>query len=309
LGAAALKAAASPSPPSIPVSNLKTQDLYKQAVAVLGLPQDTLTLTLVDVLRYFSLSPDAALITRLRRELLAAGSASAPKTGREKAALEAKALAAAAAADKGLRLSPEALEEYAAATEPGAWFSGGHSRGRDKDNPKDNPDDWEEVPNGEELEDLYATAGGDGEKEDLLSYLNRIPGKSGRHWIVFPFKLKVKGIELSVSVRLLIKGSVFFTPGSRAPTIPAHLIVDIEGPQKRWRFILDKAGDGMSVMDILVGSACEGNLAQLKKEAERSFSGPGMEVRLREEDFAPGKGSSLFDPWRQEALYSVNKEV
>jgi hypothetical protein len=70
------------------------------------------------------------------------------------------------------------------------------------------------------------------------------------------------------------------------------LIVDIEGPEKRCRFILDKAGDGKSVMDILVDSPSGGNLAQLEKEAKKSLGGPEMEVRLR-----------------QEALFSINEEV
>jgi hypothetical protein len=279
--------------------------LYKQTAVFPGFPQDTLSFVLISAIRCFSLPPDAALLSRLRGDLLASGAASAPKTGREKAALEAKALAAAAAADKGLSLSPEALEEYAAAMEPDAWFSG--RRGQQPED--EDPSGRKETPDGEELEKWYAQAneiGKEGGKEGLLPWLNRFPGGNGQGWAVFPFKIRVRGTELRVSVRLLIKGHPFFASGKDAGQ--GHLIVDIEGPNQNWRFILEKNG-GKSVMDITVYPGLSGSpgsvedIKALEKEAEKFFG--GMEIRV----CGSGEAPSLTDQLYQEALPSVNERV
>jgi hypothetical protein len=273
--------------------------MYKQTAALLGLPQDTLSFVLISAIRCFSLPPDAALLTRLRGNLLASGAASAPKTGGEKAALEAKALAAAAAADKGLLLSPEALEEYAAAMEGGAWFSG-----RREGQPEDeDPPGREETPDGEELAKRYVQAnkaGQEGGKEGLLSWLNRLPGGNGQGWAVFPFKIKVRGVELRVSVRLLIKGHPFYASGKDAGQ--GSVIVDIEGPAQNWRFILEKTG-GKSAMDITLYPGQAGDIKALEKEAKKFFG--GMEVRVCGSSKAP----SLIEHLYQETLPSVNERV
>jgi hypothetical protein len=273
--------------------------LYTQTAALPGLPRDTLSFVLISAIRYFSLAPDAAFLTGLRGNLLASGAVPAPKTGREKAALEAKALAAAAAADKGLRLSPEALEDYAAAMEPAAWFSG---RREGRPDEEDAPD-REETPDGEELEKLYPKPNLSGEKgggEGVLSWLNRLPGRNGQGWAVFPFKIKVRGVELRVSVRLLIKGHPFVA--SRGDAGQGSVIVDIEGPARNWRFMLERTG-GKAVMDIAVYPGQERDIKALEKEAGRFFD--GMEIRARQS----GEALFLTGQWDQEALPSVNEEV
>jgi hypothetical protein len=290
--------------PSLSFPGANIQELYKQTAVCLGLPQDTLSFVLISAIRYFSLSPDAALLTRLRGELLASGAASAPKTGREKAAMEAKALALAAAEDKGLRLSPEALEEYAAAMEPGAWFSGGGGHGRQGSPKEEDLPDRAETPDGEELEKLYAKAGGIGEKsgkEGLLSWLNRLSGENGQGWVVFPFKIKVKGIELRVSVRLLIQEHLFCASGRAAGQ--GCLIVDVEGSAGNWRFILDRSGEGKSVMDIMVHPGQAADITILKREAEKFFDGSKIRVRKSDEVF------SLIEQLHLKALPCINEVV
>jgi hypothetical protein len=292
--------------PPLVFPDLKARELYKQPAAFLGLPQDTLSFVLISAIRYFFLPPDAALLSRLRGNLLASGAASAPKTGGEKTALEAKAIAAAAAADKGLFLSPEALEEYAAAIEGGAWFS---SRQEGQPEDEDLPD-REETPEGEELEKLYLKANRSQEKGGggVLSWLNRLPGRNGQGWAVFPFKIKVRGVELRVFVRLLIKGHPFFaSPGD---TGQGSLIVDIEGPAQNWRFILERIG-GKSIMDITVypgSSGSKRDIKALEKEAGKFFN--GMEIRVRRNGEAPSLVDQQYiDQRYQEALPSVNEEV
>jgi hypothetical protein len=275
-----------PSPFGAPTSfaGAQVQELHKQTAALLGLPQDTLSFVLISAIRCFSLAPDAALLGRLRGELLASGAASAPKTGREKAALESKALAAAATADKGLRVSAAALEEYAAAMEPGVWFSGGGGQG---------------PPEQEELKKLYAKANREGQ-EELLSWLNRLPGRNGQHWAVFPFKIKVGGVELKVSVRLLIQEDSFLVPGKNAGR--GCVIVDIEGLAQNWRFILDRSG-GKSVMDITVYSGQAADIKALEKEAGKFFG--GVEIRVQKSDEAPFLTGQVYS----EALPSINEKV
>jgi hypothetical protein len=290
--------------PAASSPGVNIQELYKQAAALLGLPQDTLGFALISAIRYFSLSPDAALLTRLRGDLLASGAASAPKTSREKAAMEAKALSVAAAADKGLCLSPEALEEYASAMDPGVWFSGGGERERQGPPEDGDPPDREETPEGEELEKLYAKTSRTGErggKEELLSWLNRLPGKNGQGWIVFPFKIKVRGVELRVSVRLLIKECLFRVSGRDAGQ--DCLIVDIEGSAQNWRFILDRSSEGKSVMDITVYPGQAGDINVLKREAEKFFGGSNIRVRKSDESL------SLIEQLHLKALPHINEVV
>jgi hypothetical protein len=87
----------------------------KQLALSLGLPTDKLSQLLLSFLRYFSLPLNPDMIARLRREALSfrdggkVQSAAQPR--------EASVLAAAAAADKGISLSPGALEQYIRAIE------------------------------------------------------------------------------------------------------------------------------------------------------------------------------------------------
>jgi hypothetical protein len=182
-----------------------------------------------------------------------------------------------------------------------AWVSGGGGR-EGRPDEEDAPD-REETPDGEELEKLYLNANRSREKggeEGPLPWLNRLPGRNGHGWAVFPFKIKVKGVELRVFVRLLIKGHPFFA--SPKDTGQGSLIVDIEGPAQNRRFILERTG-GKSVMDITVYPGEERDIKALEKEAERFFD--GMEIRVRQSGEAP----SFIDQWDQEALPSVNEEV
>jgi hypothetical protein len=188
--------------------------------------------------------------------------------------------------------------------EPGAWFSGGGEQGRQGSPEDEDPPDREETPGGEELEELYAKAnkiGEKGGKKGLLSWLNRLPGGNGQGWIVFPFKIKVRGIELRVSVRLLIKEYLFYTSGRDAGQ--GCVIVDVEGPAQSWRFILDRSGGGKPVMDITVYPGEAIDIKGLKREAEK-FLGR-MEIRVQKSDEAP----FLFDQLHIKALPYINERV
>ena len=94
----------------------------------LSLPPDSLSTAILSFVRFFSLPLEKNLLLQLRRESLGP-----PGGGKEPGLREARALGAAAAADKGLSLDPQALEEYARAIIGNGGFGAdpGGSEGRD----------------------------------------------------------------------------------------------------------------------------------------------------------------------------------
>jgi hypothetical protein len=278
----------SPVVPNPQASNPQFPDI-KQIVARLGLPQDTLNLSLLIFSRFLSVSPSPALIGSLRREIL---SSYKPPSG-EKAAsvaeanarLEARALAVLSAFDKGVSLAPEALERYARlfgiaigeeAFSPFADCNPGGGNPRKQNENQENPG----APDAEEIRAAAAAI-----KDDLLDTLNRLPGKNGQYWTVFPFKINIKGIELKIFIRIL----------NRVPLRSAHVVVDIAGPKRQWRCFLSSArGEGKNGRyraDISVYPEYP-DLESLRKEAERFLGNRAGEfcfddIRLRNGEEIP----------------------
>ena len=292
--------------PNLPVSNLLPQDpfsakavqtpveqsvfareIFKQTAAVLGFPWDTLSVALLAFARFFSLSPE--FLGTLRREILASGKPSSPGGAKEKAALEAKSLAAVIALDKGVVLSPEALESYANFL---VFPDGG----------KENSPDREEL----QLEELQNIAEEQAKGDDLLNFLNFLPGKNGQHWTVFPLKIKVRGIELSVFIRTLNRD--YSSVSSRlSPGESDYLIADIAGPKRQWRCFLKKKS-GKFRVDIRVYPEYQPRaLKHLSKEAERFFGTfDGFEeILVRNGEEVPSWVEDLCD----ERVTSRNEEV
>jgi hypothetical protein len=195
----------------------------------LGIPQDTLSEILLPLARHFLLPLEAAPLLKLRRQVLSA------KTRRE-----AAAMAASAAAAKGLELSPRGLERYAAAMDPGIPGDapgereepGEGENGENRENPGGS-----EYPRGQDLEKKAAML----DREDpLLSILNRVPGRDGRFMTVFPFTFSANGRVYRVSVRVLLNAG----PAAALPPEQSvdRMSVDIAGGSRRWVFSLDKPG-------------------------------------------------------------------
>jgi hypothetical protein len=280
------------------------REIFRHAAAVLGLPQDTLTSALLVFTRFFSLSPGGDFLQTLRREVLAAG-ASLAKDSRRQARIGAEALAAAAAADKGVKLSGEALENYAESlseprnTNSEGFFSG---QGEEKDDRRESP---EGCPGPEALRELFEKFAGSGEDGEIVGLLNRIPGKNGQRWVVWPFKVSAGGIDLRVLIRLLIgRASSSALPDCR----PGKLIADIAGPRRRWRFVLDNTGEGklkavISVFPEMAPAA----LKSLEREAGGFFGSLGAEVEILARN---GDDRFSFAEFLAgEVLPSVNEEV
>ena len=186
--------------------------------------------------------------------MLATGKASSPGTSGEKAALEAQAMAAVIAADKGVALSPEALARYAGFLLPPVLPVSG--------NKEHEPEENEKMPDPEEVQALAQE-----QENELLGFFNSIPGKNGQYWMVFPFNMTAKGTEYNVILRVLKKDFLMneFLPATGSEEI----IVDISGPKRQWRCFLAR-NSGNFRTDIRVYPECSPKgLELLQKEAER----------------------------------------
>ena len=229
------------------------KDLFRQAAATLGLPKDSLSAAILVFMRFFSLPLEPALIMQLRRDILASGKTSSPESPKESSALEAEALAAVIAEDKGVKLSPEALQRYAAYLVP-PEFPGPGGR-EEKDHER------QEAPTKDELQ---ALAEKDEQEDGLLDILNSLPGKNAQYWMVFPFTVSIKGTELRVFVRILKKEFIFPGEGDQ-------IIADISGPKRQWRCFLNQ-NNGKYRADIRVyPHYSPRGLKLLQREAERFF--------------------------------------
>lgn len=311
--------------PTIPA--IPARELFSQTAAALGLPGDTLSVTLLAFCRFFSISPDPALLKILRRELLESGMPSSPETAGEKAALEAEALGTLAALDKGVSLSPEALEQYSRffsppvfaepggegrGESPGGGTGGGASgggtsgggTGGGKERGKQSSRGGDEILNEKELR---AIAEEQAKKDTLLDVLNTLPGKNGQYWTVYPLKINIRGIELKVFVRILKKEH-------GASVDDGQLIADIAGPKRQWRCFVEKAA-GKFRADIRVYPALSPRaLKTLQKDAER-FLGEGAGIAGNFRGFGrilvqnSEEAPSWADALCAESLPSIDKKV
>ena len=280
-----------------PLPVLSGGEIYRTTAAALGLPQDVLSITLLTFARLFSLAPGADLMANLRKEVLGSGSSS-PKTEKEKAVLEAKALAAIAALDKGVILSRDSLEAYAAVADSGE-FSRKHKNQKDKQDFSEQ----KEEPETRDLQELFENFEQNGNDEHSLNFLNRIPGKNGQRWIVWPFNYSSGGTELKVLVRLLIKEPRINPLGSGG-----FIIADITGPKRNWHFFLNKSAEAKLEADISVFPALASkDLKALRKEMEDFFKNLAAEteVRIHNGEESP----SLAEELGNEIFPSINKEA
>jgi hypothetical protein len=307
----------------------------------LGLPQDKLSASIISFARYFSLPLNPGLLAQIRRESLSltpedparAEEGLSPK-GRETGSFKTTAaLAAAAAAAKGVTLSRGALEKYAAAADPeypaknpesrdrtadsggnsgggGSYGSGSGGRGREQG------EGSRQAPPGEQRRTGGALNAGDaagadtlrdkiisaGERDPLLNLLNRLPGKNGQRWIVIPFSVANEAGEFRVSLRILLHEAP--SGGS-----PGRLALDISGGDKngfRWLFIFDKPPMGDPRLQARLWPP-EGkkSLDFLKKELSRLLSLQQKQIILQND----GEFFLFETDYQDNVLPSVNKEV
>jgi hypothetical protein len=231
-----------------------------------------------------------------------------------------RTLGAAAAADKGVRLSAEALERYGAAINGEerreGTFSGegeGHA-GQDREHPREgelpfarkgggassspaDPADPAELR--KKIETIEAN-------QPLLRLLNRIPGKHGRRWIVLPFTFLSGGVEFRVSVRILLQNRDV-SASAAAERLGVDIVAGSGG--RHWLFVLDKAGKtekNSGPADFRAEITLNPPLsrsASLERELRKLLEPYAAAITLFQGEFVP-----LWDS-RDDVLPSVNEEV
>jgi hypothetical protein len=242
--------------------------LFRDLALSLGLPRDALTLSLLSLAKFFSLPLDPKLLLHLRQQALSLAPETAPhKSGGENGPdrpLRSAALAAAAAAGKGVVLSPEALGSYAAALavddRDGEAPEDGDGREDSPDPPGKDSGDPPDFADPRNRGGLFAER--IEERFPLLGILNRIPGRDGRRWISLPFSFESGGVDCKVSLRIMVADT------NSIPWKAEQMALDIKTGRRRWSFLLENAPAG-------AGQACAravfGAEPPLKPAAERSL--------------------------------------
>ena len=232
----------------------------------LGLPADRLSGSIVSFARFFSLPLEPDVLAKVRRQVNlpekappAGQVATGKAAGRDAETAffrnrEAFALAATAAADKGVELSRAGLEDYASAIDPdrqggensGEENDGDTGRGASGQNTGGQNDGRRKDEDGK-IEGVLAGAPAFKAKllesaanNPVLNLLNRLPGKNGQRWIAFPLSFVEQGELYRVSLRILLDadGACGHSPG--------HLILEIAAgpagaaPERRWSFTIDR---------------------------------------------------------------------
>ena len=294
---------------------ISARDFFLQTASVFGFPKDALSVAILAFARFFSLSLNPEQMGNLRREILATGKQSSPKTSKEKAALEAETLAALNALDKGVVLSPDALEHYAGFLSEPEGNLGPWPRWRvpvfEKDGEEEDSKspDYDEVPAADKIQ---AIAEEQAKKDGLLDYLNVLPGKNGHFWIVYPFKIKVRGTVLKIFLRLLKR-----EPSSKQEG--DYIIADIAAPKRKWRFFLGRISEKLRAEIQVFPELPPKALEHLSKEAGlfmgKAAFGVGKsaignfegfeEILVRNGGEVPSWVENLCD----EHLLSINEEI
>lgn len=287
----------------------KTEQNFPRIMALiqnLGLPQDTLSSSIISFFTFFSLPLDAQVLKQIRRDVLRSQLLNEKAAGKS---ANSTALAASAAFDKGVSLSDEALKEYAAAIDPserngsqehkGAFQNGGSDEPGSEQSGDENrqkQDTGEKnTPLPEDMKNLIDKIDANG---SLLGFLNKISGKNGQKWIVLPFNFTSGTTEFSVSLRILLSTSDVYH-------IVERLAVDAQVDEHRWVFLISKENNNTYRAQIAVP-------LDVTKREQSSFL-PELKEMLENFvsniSFIDENALLSFIDSRNDSIISVNEEV
>jgi hypothetical protein len=302
----------------------------------LGLPADRLSASIISAAKFFALPLEPVLLAKIRRQALAAGTA--PQAGPQAAPLagqtpsgapqavasetaagpraEALSLAAAVAADKGVELGRAGLEDYAAALETSPIDpdsqEGQSPEMQERQQGRRNPErrrsqeransEIDAIANPQTLKETVLAMAG---QNPLLDILNRLPGKNGQRWLVFPFNFTDQGDEYRVLLRILLgeheTGRLADQTGCLA------LEITKSGKDKRrWLFVLDRAGGKNLHLTVRLQPPCPKRaLKSLVLELSQclEITPDGISIQNYAESF------SFMAENRDNVLLSINEEV
>ncbi|MDR0316334.1 MAG: hypothetical protein LBH97_05480 [Treponema sp.] len=295
----------------------------------LGLPADRLSASIISFARFFSLPLEPGLLAKVRQQAHLPGQASMPGQAEHPAqtpagrgmglepsagailrSREMLSLGAVAAADKGVELSEKALAEYAAAIDPDQG-GGQNAEGRKKEQHNKNQDDKKadkQAPlelSPVQLKELFLESA---EKTPLLDILNRLPGKNGQRWLVFPFSFTENGSEYRVALKILLAGEMAGTayPAQRPVNRLSLDIVKSGETYQRWLFVMDSAGETQRLQLYLQPVRPKAR-QRLVRELSRRLGLPPERVLVHDGEFS---GEFPFAPdSRNEPLCPIDETV
>ena len=325
-----------------------------------GLPIDRLSASIISFARFFSLPLNPAFLANIRRMVLAAsnpsaqggtaaaaaeaagtvaapaGDAAATGAASEAAAAgaaeilanqrEALSFAALAAADKGLELTTEGLEEYAAAID-GEGREGRNNHNYEESGKKENsgkntekqtspPVSFPSIPSEILMSERFLESQ---ENTPLLALLNRLPGKNGQRWMVFPFNFSENGILFRVILKIMLDREILNdSPKVRRMdldisknTLNGQSGAGISG--ERWLFIMDncslqqkehKEKPECRLTLMLKPPRRTGALKSLAKKLSKYLEMPAQNIVVKNLSLSPFMVDNPDD-----LLHSINKEV
>lgn len=195
--------------------------------ASLGLPLDKLSASIISFARFFSLPLKPELLAAIRRQAFvparqsaqsavqviseAAQTEAAKKTTANSTFSQMRAhlhtaLSLAAAESKGVELHPKGIEAYAEAVDPDQRRKqNSDEQEKEKRNQNKDSDDAQEKTGAINSAVLKKSALESTEKNQMLSIMNKLPGKNGQRWIVLPFDFCEDGRDFRVSMRILLE--------------------------------------------------------------------------------------------------------
>jgi hypothetical protein len=93
------------------------------------------------------------------------------------------------------------------------------------------------------------------EEKPLLDFINRIPGKNGRRWAVFPFSFACGGVEFSVTLRLLLNTDPLASVISESTgfeRLAADIKVSSGSPDRehRWCIVLERSEKAQTRVEL-----------------------------------------------------------
>lgn len=271
----------------------------------LGLPQDTLSSSLISFFKFFSLPLDAQVLKQVRRGVLSS-------SGNLGKSADSAALAGSAAFDKGVSLSDDALKEYAAAIDP-AERNNSHNNRSDQDsnagsgfeqhhqdNHQNQHENDEKTPRKEDIRKLIdeIDAG-----SSLLGYLNKISGKNNQKWIVLPFNFTSGTVDFSVSLRILLnmKDDLHHSLERLAVDVVRNTLKN----ERRWFFLISKENNNSYNAQIAVNPALnKTEQTALLKELNEILGDFVANISFIDESVI-----ELFPDSRNDSVISVDEEV
>ncbi|MDR1212204.1 MAG: hypothetical protein LBK40_08255, partial [Spirochaetaceae bacterium] len=224
----------------------------------LGLPPDSLSGFLIASFKNFSMAMDPAQLAKIRKQL---GRLASP----------VRALAAAAAANKGVALRDEALSAYASAIDPASENSGDAKNRQGYSKKRKDLSAFREIP--ALAKEIKALSGA---VDSPWTLLNRLPGKNGAFWMVFPLNCSADGIDFDITLRLLLENQ------GGLPLRAMRLAVDIISAGGRRLFVLDRPGAGGEARLYLDPLPSKAGQMRLEKELRKVLVPPAGGVRILE---------------------------